>query len=61
MNTLALVLSVTALALSLFTLVFSAISIWSKSYVKYHRKLEDFEQKKHKIEEDLENGRKKFN
>ncbi len=61
MNTLALVLSITAMALSLFAPIFSAISIGSKSYIKYRRKLEEFEQKRHKIEEDLENERKKFN
>ena len=61
MNTLSLVLSIVAMNLSLFTPIFSVISISSKSYVKYRRKLEEFEQRKHKIEEDLENERNKFN
>ncbi len=60
MNTIIIIL----IALTItFTIVFSAFMVYSfqsNAHLEYKQKLVEFENKKKRIEEDLENDRKKF-
>lgn len=60
MNTIILILAVLTTLLTTSVSIFLLYSIRSQSYLKYKQKLIDFENKKKRIEEDLENDRKRF-
>lgn len=60
MNTIIIILIIVTVIFTVIVSVFLFYSIYSKSYLTYRKKLEDFENKKKRIEEDLDNDRKKF-
>ncbi|MBD9050105.1 MAG: hypothetical protein EGR41_02315 [Ruminococcus sp.] len=61
MDTIILILIIITLIITVFLAIFVIYSLKSKSYLAYKKKLNDFENKKRKIEEDIENARNKFN
>ena len=60
MNQMIIVLIVLAAVVTIAISVFIVISLHSKAYLAYRKKLIDFEMKKKRIEADIENDRKEF-
>ena len=60
METAIIILIILILAITIALAIFVIYSIKSKSYLEYRKKLNDFENKKRKIEECIENDRKRF-
>ncbi len=60
MEAVAIILSAISLLIAIIQIVFVTKSIKSKSYLKYRKQLDAFEKKKRRIEEELDNERRKF-
>lgn len=60
MEIVATILSIISLLIAVVQSLFIAQSICSKSHLEYRRQLEEFEKTKLRIEEELNNERKKF-
>lgn len=60
MELVAVILSLILLLITIVQVVFVSKSIKSKSYLQYRKQLEKFEKTKQRIEEELDNERKKF-
>lgn len=60
MELVAIILSVVLLLITIVQVTFVSKSIKSKSYLQYRKQLEEFEKAKQRIEEELDNERKKF-
>lgn len=53
-------LIILTLVITIALIIFVIYSLNSKSYLMYRKKLNDFENKKKKIEEDIENAKDRF-
>lgn len=60
MNQMIIVLIVLATVVTIAIPVFLVISLRSRAYLSYRKKLIDFETRKKRIEADIENDRKEF-
>ena len=60
MENVALILSIIILVVAGVQVVFVIISIKSNSYLQYRKKLEEYEATKRRVEEEIDNERRKF-
>ena len=60
MEIIIIVLSIVSLIIASLQVFFVIKGLKSKSYLQYRKQLEEFEMKKQKIEEALDNDRRKF-
>lgn len=60
MEIISIILSISSLLIATIQVVFVTKGIKSKSYIQYRKQLEEFEKKKQRIEEELNNERRKF-
>lgn len=54
------ILIILMIVLALVSAIFVLLAIRSKAYISYRKKLQDFEKRKRRIEEELQNERTKF-
>ncbi|MDE6708751.1 MAG: hypothetical protein K2K06_12040 [Oscillospiraceae bacterium] len=60
MNTAMIILMIITVSVTIFVVGFLLYSLHSKAHLIYRQKLADFENKKKRIEEELENDKKRF-
>lgn len=60
MNEIIIALIIIAIVITVFVIIFIGLSLKSKAYLSYRKKLLAFEEKKQRIEVDIKNDKKRF-